>query len=279
MRNCTWAGIAGVLLIVGACSPSQPKPAETSSSRDEKPAAESAIAANTAKDPASDPAEQATPAVANLPATEPAGAIQTTAAVAPTAPISSEPAALPANDPAIIPLDEPAVADLVMPKMTLSEAHAKTCRVQVGDSFPTFELSDLAGEKQEFARLLGKQLTVVVFWRAGSPMSLEEVADVERMILRRFGRQGVAAVGVNVGDERQLAAELAKQAGVSYPQLSDQDRQAFDQVATAHLPRTYLLDGAGKIVWFDLEYSRTTRRDLAAAVRYRLAHATETAGE
>lgn len=272
MRICTWAGIAGVLLIVAGCSPSQPKPAETSSSRDENPAAESATAR----------AETATPAVAIQPATEPDGTIQTAAAVAPSTPVTkdpSEPSALPADDPAIIPLDEPADADVVMPKITLSEAHAKTCRVQVGDTFPAFDLSDLAGQKQEFAKLLGKQLTVVVFWRAGSPVSLEEVADVERMILRRFGRQGLAVVGVNVGDERQLAAELAKQAGASYPQLSDQDRQAFDQVATAHLPRTYLLDAAGKIVWFDLEYSRTTRRDLAAAVRYRLAHVTKTGSE
>jgi len=271
MRICTWAGIAGVLLIVGACGPSQPKPAETSTSSQEKGAGSKSV-----------DADRASPAVANQPATEPAGTIQTTAAIAPRIPISNdpaEPATLPADAPPPVPLDEPAEADLVMPKITMSEAHAKTCRVQVGDAFPTFSLSDLAGQQQDIAKLLGKQLTVVVFWRAGSPTSLEEVADVQRMVLRRFGQQGVAAVGVNVGDERQLAAELAKQAGASYPQLSDQDRQAFDQVATAHLPRTYLLDGAGKVVWFDLEYSRTTRRDLAAAVRYSLAHSMQTAGE
>lgn len=272
MRICTWAGIAGVLLIVGACGPSQPKPAETSTSSQEKDAGSSTIVE----------ADRASPAVANQPATEPAGTIQTTAAIAPSVPATgdpAEPATLPVDAPAPIPLDEPDDADVVMPKITMSEAHAKTCRVQVGDAFPNLALGDLAGQQQDFAKLLGKQLTVVVFWRVGSPTSLEEVADVQRMILRRFAPQGVAAVGINVGDERQLAAELAKQAGASYPQLSDQDRQAFDQVATAHLPRTYLLDGAGKVVWFDLEYSRTTRRDLAAAVRYSLTHPTETVGE
>jgi hypothetical protein len=34
------------------------------------------------------------------------------------------------------------------------------------------------------------------------------------------------------------------------------------------LPRTYLLDSSGKILWFDLEYSRSTRRELNQAIRY-----------
>jgi hypothetical protein len=32
------------------------------------------------------------------------------------------------------------------------------------------------------------------------------------------------------------------------------------------MPRTYLLDPTGKILWFDVEYSRSTRRDLSEAL-------------
>jgi hypothetical protein len=33
-------------------------------------------------------------------------------------------------------------------------------------------------------------------------------------------------------------------------------------VGSVALPRLYVLDPAGKIVWFDIEYSESTRREL-----------------
>jgi hypothetical protein len=42
-------------------------------------------------------------------------------------------------------------------------------------------------------------------------------------------------------------------------------------VASEKLPRTYLLDASGKILWFDIEYSRTTRQQLLSAIRFSLA--------
>ena len=36
-------------------------------------------------------------------------------------------------------------------------------------------------------------------------------------------------------------------------------------------PRVYVLDAEGKIVWFDIEYSVSTRRELRAAVESLLA--------
>ena len=52
--------------------------------------------------------------------------------------------------------------------------------------------------------------------------------------------------------------------------LVDADRAYFRQVATEKLPRTYLLDRNGKILWFDLEYSRSMRRELQNAIQYYL---------
>jgi hypothetical protein len=64
--------------------------------------------------------------------------------------------------------------------------------------------------------------------------------------------------------------ELAVKHGVTIPSLLDSDGAAFGQVATSLLPRTYLLDAAGRIVWFDLEYSRSQRLELHNAVYHQL---------
>jgi peroxiredoxin len=171
-----------------------------------------------------------------------------------------------------LPLDHIETADLTMPQVSLTEHHAAMCKVRVGDKFPDLQLSDLAGKPQSLAELQGKKLTLVVFWNAAQPTALEELADLARYYQARFGDQGLSIVAINSGDEAQRAGELAEQAGADYPVLRDTDGLALAQVATAKLPRTYLVDPAGKVLWFDLEYSPTTRRDLVRAIRYQLAH-------
>jgi hypothetical protein len=64
--------------------------------------------------------------------------------------------------------------------------------------------------------------------------------------------------------------ELATKHQVTIPVLLDADGQALEQVATGLLPRTYLLDAEGRVLWFDLEYSRGQRLGLNNAVYYQL---------
>ena len=155
--------------------------------------------------------------------------------------------------------------------MNLTEQHAATCRVGVGDPFPDFELPDVEGQQQSLSQLSGDRLTLVVFWNAAEPTALEELADLARYHQPRFGDRGLAIVAVNTGDDAQLAGELAQQAGAQFAVLSDADGSVFEQVATEKIPRTYLLDPSGTILWFDMEYSTTTRRDMVEAIRYSLA--------
>lgn len=184
---------------------------------------------------------------------------------------SPEPAKL-TDVKAIVPYGEVADADLKMPLVSMTHAHAEACRVKVGDQFPEVELKDLSDQAQPLAKLRGQKMTVVVFWNGKKANAREELADLEPYILARFGPSGVGIVGVNTGDDPQLAGELAKQAGASFPVMSDPQGTLLAQVAVGKVPATYLLDGTGKVLWFDIEYSLSTRRELVEAIRYTLAH-------
>ncbi len=204
--------------------------------------------------------EAVQPAVATTP-------VETTE-MSPTDPES--PATLPEGPDAPLPLEEPINSGETMPEVFFTEQHAAWSKVHVGDQFPKLELADLDGEPQPFGDLLGEKLTIVFFWQSALSTSTEALADLQSRFLKEFGDQGVAVVGVNVGDEPRLAQELAKQASATFAHLSDQQRKAFDQVATQKLPRVYLLDPAGTVLWFDIEYSRTTRQQLLSAIRFAL---------
>jgi uncharacterized protein RhaS with RHS repeats len=69
-----------------------------------------------------------------------------------------------------------------------------------------------------------------------------------------------------------LARELVKQAGAQFTNLTDRDGAARKQVADHKPPLTYVVDATGRIRWFDLEYSPSTRRELGQAIRYLLTH-------
>ena len=78
-------------------------------------------------------------------------------------------------------------------------------------------------------------------------------------------------IGLNTQNPAEEVQKITSGRDVIFPVLLDDGGKLLEQLATDKLPRTYLLDAAGKILWLDLEYSRTTRRDLLAAIRSQLA--------
>jgi peroxiredoxin len=153
-----------------------------------------------------------------------------------------------------------------IPKVSLSKDLLATCRVQVGDKMPVGELPDVDGKPQSLQKLFGKKLTVVFFWIAESPYSMGEVEDQNDDVVKDYAAKGVQVIGINQGDPVEKVRAALKETPVKYPVLLDASGAYFKKVATEKILRTYLLNAQGKILWFDTEYSRATRRDLLQAI-------------
>jgi peroxiredoxin len=155
-----------------------------------------------------------------------------------------------------------------LPPVVLSKGHEALCRVKVGDAMPQLELSMIDGSRgKPLSEFFGDKATVVVFWKSNRRMAAEQLADMGPDVVGPFGGAGVAVVGIAVGESPDSAQATLQRAKAEYPNLLDADGKAFDQVGSEKLPRTYLLDSQGKIVWFDIEYSLSTRRELHQALR------------
>jgi peroxiredoxin len=153
------------------------------------------------------------------------------------------------------------------PTVVLSRAHELTCLVNVGDTLPNLELTKLTGEQVALDELRGDQLTVVVFWTNRFAFAREQFGRLASEVALPYRHLGVKVVAVNVGDpvEQIELDDVTKNEVVC---VHDSDGSAIAKVATTKLPRTYLVDAEGQILWFDLEYSRTTRRQLKNAIFY-----------
>jgi peroxiredoxin len=154
-----------------------------------------------------------------------------------------------------------------MPHVSMSKNDEAACKLKVGDKMPAIELPKLGeSSKAKLTDLFGKNATVVVFWKGDRRMSQQQLADARVDILEPFGNAGVAIVGVAVDQSAKDAEAAVKKSGANFPNLHDADGKAFAQVGSGRFPRTYVLDPGGKIVWFDIEYSLATRRELHQAL-------------
>jgi peroxiredoxin len=180
------------------------------------------------------------------------------------------PAAQPANDPtnaqthevrkevAEDAKDAPEDEAPSIPKVFLTSEHSALCRVRTGDSLPAISLPQLRGGDTELAELQGKQATVVLFWSDDPWMSETALADLAQLDVS----EDVAIVGIAVKLANNEVQAATEKASAKFPIMLDADGKAFNQIGMTKLPRVYVLNEAGEILWFDIEYSQSTHREL-----------------
>jgi peroxiredoxin len=168
-----------------------------------------------------------------------------------------------------VPIVQDDAKTLRNPQVGMSQEHRETCKVFVGDTMPSFELNNRDGESKSLDDLLGKKLTVVVFWASDNRFAVDQFNRLEHE-LGGFHEAGVNVVSVHVGATSDTFQKTCQQQPAQVACLLDADEAVFEAIATRKLPRTYLLDADKKILWMDIEYSRTTRHDLRDALRFQL---------
>jgi peroxiredoxin len=155
------------------------------------------------------------------------------------------------------------------PRVLLSAGHQQTCLVGVGDPFPEITLRDLEGNPVSLSSQYGEKLTVVVFWNDRKVFARNQFSRLA-LDTDHFQSYGVSVVAVNVGDAPEIVAQLQSQYPGGYRCLLDPQGKSLARVANAKMPRTYVLDAEGRILWFDIEYSLGTERELENALYWHL---------
>lgn len=134
-----------------------------------------------------------------------------------------------------------------IPAVVLSDAHQAMTQVAVGDAFP----AAIKGVVEN----RGIKATVVATAGGPSWMSQMMANDLTDDFAPKYSEKGVALMSLG-------GAELGK--GVR--SLKVAEAKLAKELGEGRGPRVYVLDAAGKIVWFDLEYTLSTHRELHAAL-------------
>lgn len=280
MDRSTWLqmayGWAAVTVLIAGCKPTvEPKVPATAAPAKPAPAADPLPASNGPKSPPEKvpevPSEPSATPLATPPAEESAPAPEA-AAPAEKGAEAEKGAAVPASQSAPIAYksyfraadgtEQPAT----IPPVLLTKQQEKFAKIKVGDPFPAIELKLADGGNKKLTELMGKKATVVLFWKGDRRMSLSALADLGPDVVEPFGAKGVAVVGVAVEKDATSANAVLDRAAAKFPNLFDGDGKAFAAVGSQMLPQTFLIDAQGKVLWFDIEYSHATRRELREAL-------------
>ncbi|MDR0794723.1 MAG: TlpA family protein disulfide reductase [Tannerella sp.] len=142
------------------------------------------------------------------------------------------------------------------------EQEVDSDKVKVGDIMPAFTIVSDNGSTISSSIHKGKVLVVTMFATWCPPCQLK-LAEMEKSLWPRFKEAKDFSLLV-IGREHTDAelVDYNKTKGFTFPLYPDKDRKIFDLFAVQLIPRTYLINKEGKIIYMTTGYNEEEFRQL-----------------
>ena len=121
---------------------------------------------------------------------------------------------------------------------------ASSGRSGVGDTAPTFQLTDPRGTVISLADFRGKP-ALVNFWATWCAPCRREIPDLIK--LQEGWGNSVSIIGVDLNEPGDVVADYANSMGMNYPIALDLDGSVTSAFKLTGLPETFFLDATGVI--------------------------------
>ncbi len=128
----------------------------------------------------------------------------------------------------------------------LPAASASADAPAVGQPAPALKLPGIDGKTHDLAELARTHRALVInFWATWCGPCIIELPEFDA-VFKKLKGEGLAMVGINLGEKPEKAVPFARQIGVSFPMLLDPDGAAREGYAVfAGLPVTAIVDRKG----------------------------------
>ena len=154
---------------------------------------------------------------------------------------------------------------------TMSDEDGSTL-TRPGQDAPPFRIDTTDGQTLTPASLKGKVVLINFFATWGGPC----VAEMPELVkLRERFKDAPSFEMVAVGREHQPAevTAFAEQHHLTFPVAADPSRSAYDLFARQYVPRNYVIDRTGKIIYQSVGFSAQEFTEMTAAIERALANA------
>lgn len=126
--------------------------------------------------------------------------------------------------------------------------------VSVGETVPSFTVAMLDGDTVSIESLRGKTV-LVNFWATWCPPCNNEMARVEKDIIDRFAGEAFVFLPVSRGENPEDVRAWRQSKGYRFDTGMDVDTAIFPLFAETGIPRNFVIDPDGKIVFCGVGYT------------------------
>jgi peroxiredoxin/outer membrane lipoprotein-sorting protein len=122
-----------------------------------------------------------------------------------------------------------------------------------GTEAPDFEVVALDGRRIKLSDSRGK-VVWLYFWKVGCPPCRRQMPELEELY-KRYRDKGLLVVGLDLVDDREIAAAFLREHGVTFPNIVESSRAVRNTITEKYetlsgmqaVPLDYIIDREGKV--------------------------------
>lgn len=138
--------------------------------------------------------------------------------------------------------------------------------VRVGDSAPSFAVTDTHGKTFDLEQVRGKVVLLNFFATWCGPCRME-LPQIQKLWDENRSNDQFALIVLGREETTETVSDFQKKLGFTFPMAPDPDRSVFSLYAKEAIPRTYLISADGKICFsvtgFDEEQMKLLELEVA----------------
>ena len=147
-----------------------------------------------------------------------------------------------------------ALAAFVVARSNADQIVDPNAVAKVGDQCPSFTVQMLDGEVVSIEALRGKTV-LINFWATWCPPCNEEMTRVEKEIVERFADEEFVFLPISRGEKPEVVKTWRTKKGYKFDIGLDIATEIFPQFARTYIPRNYLINPDGTIVYYEVGYA------------------------